>query len=159
MLHPYESIATAKDQLLEALSARGLKEINGEAVSDNPSDIEFGVPVDRNDFGKGWTRLEADAPAFGEEGSTKRTSTGKKNNAQGGASSISLQAADLRNGQSIAFRFQKQGAAAEQEGQPDLNDIEREFEDPGWDVIVPSLDDYEEEEEEEEEDEREVVEV
>lgn len=149
MLPPYESIATAKERLLEALRARGLKEINGDPVCDDASDIEIGVPVDKNDLGKGWTRLDADAPVFGgEEGPPNKTrpsgSTGKKDAQRGAAASVSLRAADLRNGQAIAFRFRKQGGEHEG-GQPDLNDIEHEFEDPGWDVIVPSLDDEEEE--------------
>ena len=145
MLPPHESIATAKEQVLKALNARGLKDINGDPVSSDPSDIELGVPVDKNDLDKGWTRLQADEPAFGEE----KSSSTRRNTNRGGGSSVSLQAADLKNGQLLAFRFREskpEKTQGDDKGQPDLDDIEHEFDDPGWDVIVPSLDDYDEEE-------------
>ena len=148
MLLPHDTIATAKEALLKALHARGLKEINGDSVPESPAEIEFGIAVDKNDLDKGWTRLEKDTPTLGkkESSSTKRGAASSKKNNSG--SSVSLQAADLRNGQPVAFRFRSSLELKEesrQDGnQPDLDNIDLEFEDPGWDVIVPSLDDEEE---------------
>ena len=137
MLPPQESIASAKSALLRALQARGVTEINGDRIPEYESSIEFGVAVDRNDPEKGWTRLETEAPE-GADFETTEADTGKKSSA-----SISLQAADLRNGQSIAFRFQKHGEETAKENGEEL-DIDSSIEDPGWDVIVPKFDDEEE---------------
>ncbi|TQB68725.1 hypothetical protein MPDQ_002881 [Monascus purpureus] len=149
MLQPHETITTAKEALLKALQVRGIKEINGDTVPDSPSEIEFGVAVDRNDLDKGWTRLEVEAPTFGKEesSSANKGAAAKKNNS---SSFVSLQAADIRNGQSIVFRFRKRreetegGDQDQNQDQPDLDNIGLEFEDPGWDVVVPRLDDEEE---------------
>lgn len=134
MFAPSESITSVKATLLKALQSRGLKEINGDTVPEDPSEIEFGVAVDKNDLEKGWTRLEPDMPQF-DDGETPKRGAGKK-----AASSLTLQSADLRNGQSVAFRFQK---PKENSGEAD-DDIALELEDPGWDVVLPSLDDEEE---------------
>ncbi|KAL5343302.1 hypothetical protein BJX70DRAFT_353727 [Aspergillus crustosus] len=131
MLPPSESIPNTKTALLKALQARSLREINGDTVPENPLEIEFGVAVDKNDLEKGWTSLEGlkleddDAP---KRGSAKK------------AASLSLKAVDISNGQSIAFRFRN----GQKDGSSDPADLD--LEDPGWDVIVPSLDDEEEEE-------------
>lgn len=124
MLPPSETIPSAKSALLKALQARGLNDINGDPVPEDPAEIELGVAVDKNDLEKGWISLEAlefddEAP---KRGGTKSTSQ-------------SLKAAELNNGQAVAFRFRKPG----KEGSTDLD-----LEDPGWDVVVPSLDDEEE---------------
>lgn len=132
MLPPTNTIATTKELLLGSLQSRGLQEINGDAIPNDASDIEFGVPVDKNDLEKGWTSLEPDVP---QELLTK--STGRKATAGQGT----LQAAELKNGQSIAFRFRKRGGEDDKQG-----DTIDDLEDPGWDVILPK---YEEEEEEE----------
>lgn len=127
-----ESIASTKNALLNALKARGLTEINGDPLPEEPLDIEFGVAVDKNDLEKGWTQLEADAPGLGDAEEAPRRNAGKKSNG-----SMSLEAANLRNGQSLAFRFKKRGGG-------DSVDIDQELEDPGWDVVVPKFDDEEE---------------
>ncbi|KAL1962065.1 hypothetical protein VTN77DRAFT_651 [Rasamsonia byssochlamydoides] len=127
MVPGHESIASVKEKLLHALKSRGIKEINGDPVPDDPSEIEFGVPVDRNELEKGWTRLDVEL-ANGEKASG-RAKNGTK---------TSLQSADIRNGQPIAFRFRK----ASDENQ-DKDVLELELEDPGWDVVVPTLDDEE----------------
>ncbi|EAU29768.1 conserved hypothetical protein [Aspergillus terreus NIH2624] len=132
MLPPSETIANAKIALLEALQSRGLKEINGDAVPEDPSDIELGIPVDKNDLEKGWTKLELDLPEFDEDGAAKRA--GKKS-----ASSLTLQAADVKNGKPIAFRFRQH------KDETDQTDIDLELEDANWDVVLPNLDDEEEE--------------
>ncbi|RAL00606.1 uncharacterized protein BO80DRAFT_382634 [Aspergillus ibericus CBS 121593] len=137
MLPPSETIATTKESLLSALQSRGLQEINGDLVPEDPSEIEFGVPVDKNDLEKGWTRLEVEVPAFDNDDAPKRGAAKK------GTGALTLQAAEIRNGQPIAFRFRKpKGDAEETEKEDDMIDLE--LDDPGWDVIVPSLDDEEE---------------
>ncbi|PLB45635.1 hypothetical protein P170DRAFT_389658 [Aspergillus steynii IBT 23096] len=133
VLPPSESIASVKATLLKALQSRKLEDINGDPVPEDPSDIEFGVAVDKNDLEKGWTKLESDMSEF-DDGETPRRGAGKK-----AASSLTLQSAKLRNGQSIAFRFQK----PKENGGAD-DDIALELEDPGWDVVLPSLDEEEE---------------
>ncbi|KAL4962304.1 uncharacterized protein BDV14DRAFT_178750 [Aspergillus stella-maris] len=121
VLPPSETIANTKSALLKALQARGLRDINGDTVPGDSSELELGVAVDKNDLEKGWTSIEA--PQLEHEDAPKR---GKK------AANISLKAADIVGGQSIAFRFRKPGSA-------DLD-----LENPGWDVVLPSLDDEEE---------------
>ncbi|GFG28021.1 hypothetical protein IFM61606_08095 [Aspergillus udagawae] len=129
MLPPHETIATTQEMLLKALQSRGIKEINGDPVPEDFSEIEFGITVDKNDLEKGWSKLEIAMPEL-ENSSTSKRGAGKR---------TSLKAADIRNGQVIAFRFRK---PREQEKDGDL-DIDLELEDPGWDVVVPSLDDEE----------------
>lgn len=133
MLPPQESIANTKSALLKALQVRGVTEINGDRIPEDESSIEFGVAVDRNDPEKGWTRLETEAAEV-TDSETTEPDTGKKSSGP-----ISLQAADLRNGQSIAFRFQKHGEETVKEDGGELD-----VEDSGWDVIVPKFDDEEE---------------
>ncbi|KAL2013061.1 hypothetical protein VTN00DRAFT_586 [Thermoascus crustaceus] len=133
MLPANESIASTKEILLKALKSRGLKEINGDPVPDDPSEIEFGVPVDKNELDKGWTRLDVEMPELAGGGVTKKGVVGKKN---GG--NVTLQAADIKDGQPVAFRFRKP-----RDDSKDKDELELELEDPGWDVIVPSLDDEE----------------
>lgn len=139
MLPAQETIANTKTALLSALKARNLTEINGDPLPDEASNIELGVAVDKNDFEKGWTLLEADAPGPElENDETSKTSGGKKS---GGA--MSLQSADLRNGQSIAFRFKKPGQEPVKGDGEDI-DIDLSAEDPGWDIVIPKFDDEEE---------------
>ncbi|KAL2868011.1 uncharacterized protein BJX67DRAFT_74181 [Aspergillus lucknowensis] len=126
MLPPSETIAHTKKALLQALQARGLKDINGDPVPENSQEIEFGIAVDKNDLDKGWTSLEG-FDLDGNEG--PKRGAGKK------AISASLKAAEINNGQSIAFRFRQAGKSAS-------TDID--LEDPGWDVVLPTLDDEEE---------------
>ncbi|KAJ9230728.1 hypothetical protein DTO271D3_6153 [Paecilomyces variotii] len=131
MLPPNETITSAKTELLKALNSRGLKEINGDPVPEDPSEIEFGVPVDKNELEKGWTRLDVEVPGLAESGTKKK----KRNGGE-----VTLQGADIKDGQSIAFRFRK--PSTEDAGKDQL-DLDLELEDPSWDVIVPSLDDEE----------------
>ncbi|KAL6236590.1 hypothetical protein BDW75DRAFT_206429 [Aspergillus navahoensis] len=129
LLPPTQTIEATKINLLEALRARGLNEINGDPVPEDPTAVEFGVAVDKNDLEKGWTSLEA--LKIEAEDVTKR-GPGKK------ATSLSLKAAEISNGQSIAFRFRKTGVA----GSDNATDLDSE--DPGWDVVIPSFNDEEE---------------
>ncbi|KAL2843509.1 hypothetical protein BJY01DRAFT_215697 [Aspergillus pseudoustus] len=127
MLPPSESINNTKTALLTALQARRLTEINGDPIPTRSQEIEFGVAIDKNDLEKGWTSLEG---LELDEDDTPKRGPGKK------AAATSLKAAEISNGQSIAFRFRQ----AENNAGGDLDLV-----DPGWDVVVPSLDDEEEE--------------
>ncbi|KAA8647309.1 hypothetical protein EYZ11_009807 [Aspergillus tanneri] len=134
MLPPSKTITSAKLTLLSALNSRGLTEINGDKIPEDPSEIEFGVAVDKNDLEKGWTKLELDVPQFSDDETPKRGAGKKK-----AASPLTLQTAELRNGQPIAFRFRKHKEIE------DEDEIDLELEEPGWDVVLPSLDDEEDE--------------
>ncbi|KAJ6079415.1 hypothetical protein N7467_009168 [Penicillium canescens] len=131
MLQTHESLDTAKEKLLEALNSRGVTDINGDPVPDDSFDIEFGVPMDRADLEKGWRRLDADAPELDEEGTTK------KNKGKSKKEAVTLMAAGLENGHTVAFRFRKPN-----EGQ---DEMDLDYEDPGWDVLIPTFDDEDEE--------------
>jgi hypothetical protein len=124
MLPPSESINNTKTVLLNALQSRGLTEINGDPVPNDSHEIEFGVAIDKNDMEKGWTSLEG---LELEEDDAPKRRTGKK-------AVSSLKAAEINNGQSIAFRFR----------QARNNEDDLDLVDPGWDVVLPSLDDEEE---------------
>lgn len=118
---PFDSI---RETLLNALKSRGIKEINSKPVPEDASGIEFGVPLDKNNLEKGWTRLEI------PEGDEKGRSSGK------GKKSIfnaGPQGAELKDSQALAFRFREAGAG------------DMEVDDPGWDVLIPSYDDDDEE--------------
>lgn len=134
MLPGQESIESVKEKLHKALKSRGLTELNGDAIPDDPSQIEFGTPIDRNELEKGWVRLvlpHDNSPVNGS--ATDGTSTRK---AKSSSLTKSLQALGIQDGQAIAFRFKKDTA-----GQDGSGDEDAEFEDPGWDVLIPSLDD------------------
>ncbi|KAL3474224.1 hypothetical protein BJX99DRAFT_232139 [Aspergillus californicus] len=130
MLPPSETIPATKDALLRALQLRNITQINGDPVPQDCLDIEFGVAVDKNDLEKGWISIEA---LTLEEDVAPKRGPAKKNASQ------SLQAAELSNGQIVAFRFRKTGEGSQAEG--DFADLG--LEDPGWDVVIPSFDDEE----------------
>lgn len=127
-LQPGQSIESSKEALLEALNARGFTEIGGAPIPQAAADIQFGVPVERNDLEKGWRPLEhtAENDPVAEK-SSKGFST--------------LEAAGLGNGHLVAFRFRKSSTT---DGTGDAaNDNGGNL---GWDVEIPR---YEEDEEEE----------
>ncbi|KAL4906578.1 hypothetical protein BDW74DRAFT_176895 [Aspergillus multicolor] len=128
LLPPSQTIEATKIKLLEALRARGLEDINGDPIPDDPAEIEFGVAVDKNDLEKGWTSLDA----LNTEDDAPKRGAGKK------AASRTLKAAELNSGQAVAFRFRKAGDL----GSDSPSDLE--LADPGWDVVLPSFDDEDE---------------
>ncbi len=91
-----------------------------------PSDVShviFGVPVDKNNFAKGWVQLEI------PEREVEDGAGGKKK--VGGKQSIlnaSPQGAGLKDGAVLAFRISHNGD-------------EMEGEDVQWDVVIPSYED------------------
>lgn len=115
---PFDSI---KRDLLDAIKATNIKDINANFLPSDPEDIELGVPRDKNDISKGWLPLKI--PEV-EEGDTKGKGVKK-----GSVLNESPLGAGLKDGAMLAFRFIK-GAA---EDGMDLDDE--------WDVIIPSYDD------------------
>ncbi|KAF3483862.1 uncharacterized protein GIQ15_03186 [Arthroderma uncinatum] len=132
LISPVEPFDSIKTSLLEALNSRGIKEINGKVVPDDAADIEFGVPLDRNNLEKGWQPL-----AIRSEGAGKAAGKGKST-----VFNSSPQGADLRDSQAVAFRFRK---PSERDASKD-GDLDMDLDEPGWDVLVPTYDDEDDEE-------------
>ena len=118
-----QSFDSIKRDLLDAIKARGIEDINGNALPSDPEDIEFGVPRDKHDIGKGWVPLKIpeveDADAKGKGKGVKKDSV--LNGSPLGAG--------LKDGAMLAFRFTKGPAE-------DVMDLDDE-----WDVMIPSYDD------------------
>jgi hypothetical protein len=134
MLPSTTSITSTKEELYNALRSRDLTEINGDALPENPKEIELGVLIDTNDE-KTWTLLEQST--VNDEGNRRGTSSRR---GSGSTNDISLQTAGIKNNQVIAFRFSKTGDV--ESGNTDELDLD--LDDAGWDVILPTLDDDEE---------------
>lgn len=115
---PFESI---KRDLLDAIKATGIQDINGNALPSGPEGIEFGVLRDKNDPSKGWVALKI--PEV-EDGDTKGKGVKK-----GSILNESPLGAGLKDGTMLAFKFTK----STEEAAMDLDDE--------WDVIIPSYDD------------------
>lgn len=116
-----QSFDSIKRDLLNAIKATGIQDINGDALPLDPEGIEFGVPRDKNDPNKGWVALKI--PEF-DDGDTKGKGVKK-----GSVLNESPLGAGLKDGAMLAFRFAK-GA---EEDEMDMDDE--------WDVIIPSYDD------------------
>lgn len=118
-----QSLDSIKRDLLDAIKARGIVDINGNALPSDPEDIEFGVPRDKYDISKGWVPLKI--PEV-EDGDTKGKGKGVKKDSVLNGSPLG---AGLKDGAMLAFRFTKGPAE-------DGMDVDDE-----WDVIIPSYDD------------------
>lgn len=114
---------------MAALKSRNLADINADPIPDNPENIEFGIPVDRSDLEKGWTPLGVIVPNPDTEIQDRSSKAPE-----------TLLAAGLDNGHSIAFRFRKPGKSE----QADENNMVLDLDDPGWDVVLPKLEEEEE---------------
>lgn len=120
-----QSFGSIKSDLLEAIKATGIHDINGCALPTNPDDIMFGVPVDKNKPSKGWIDLEIPEIDGDEDAGGK-----SKGVRQSSVLNASPLGAGLKDGAMVAFKFREQGA--EDVDNADSND---------WDVIIPSYDD------------------
>lgn len=129
-LQPGQSIESSKEVLLQSLLDRGFSEIGGTSLPQAAAEIELGVPVDRNDLEKGWRPLEDNHAVENDQG-VKKYSKGF----------LTLEAAGLENGHSVAFRFRK-SSGTDVNG----NATNGVSEDIGWDVEMPSYADEDEEE-------------
>ena len=88
----------------------------------------FGIPVDKNDTGKGWVGLEIPAHEVEDDIGSKRKVGGKKS-----VLNASPAGAGLKDGGMLAFKFRNKDAMMDEDGL-DLNDND-------WDVIMPSYED------------------
>ena len=119
----FESI---RIELLQAIKATGLKDIDGEDLPSDPEDIILGVPMDKNNLDKGWVNLEI--PEFDEDDARRKSGVKK-----GSVLNESPLGAGLKDGDMLAVRFRK----------APTDEMELDGE---WEVTLPNLDDaYEEE--------------
>lgn len=117
-----------KQDLLDALRKTGRTDIDGVIIPSDASRITFGLPVDKNDFSKGWVKLEIPETEVDDGASGKKKVGGKKS-----VLNASPQGAGLKDGAVLAFRFLESG------NEEDEGDLE---EDAGkWDVMIPSYED------------------
>jgi hypothetical protein len=137
LVSPVQSLTSIKETLLAALKSRQITEINGVPVPSDPSEIEFGLPWDRNNLEKGWRKLK---PPLQQNGDTRRQGAGKRST----VITDSPQGADMRDSQAVAFRFRTTSAGAEQTGEDD--ELAMEVDDPGFDVSISKYEDETDEE-------------
>ena len=116
-----QSFDSIKRDLLDAINATNIKDINGNFLPSDPEDIEFGVPRDKNDISKGWVPLKIPEAENGD-----RKGKGVK---KGSVLNESPLGAELKDGAMLAFRFRNGDAE-------DGMDLE-----VGWDVIIPHFED------------------
>ncbi|OAX82613.1 hypothetical protein ACJ72_03038 [Emergomyces africanus] len=127
LVSPAQSFESIKEELLKALKVRNIAEINGQPVPEEPAEIEFGTPIDRNNLEKGWEILK---PTKEEVGNEKQ-----KQPLRGRKTAMSCpEGAGLKDSQAIAFRFRKPV-----EGE-DEDELGVGFDDPGWDVKIAKYD-------------------
>jgi hypothetical protein len=102
------------------MKARGIKDINGNLLPLDPEAIVFGVPIDKNDPGKGWVPLEI--PEVSD------TDTKGKGVKKGSVLNRSPLGAGLKDGAMLAFKFRDVDAQ-------DVMELDDE-----WDVVIPTYD-------------------
>ena len=119
LVAPSQSFSSIKQDLLEAIKATGVTDINGEDIPSDPETIVLGLPADKNDISKGWVPLKI--PEV-EEGGAK--GKGVKKNSVLNENPLG---AGLKDGALLAFKF-REGSDAD--GMDDT-----------WDVIMPKYED------------------
>lgn len=112
-----QPFTTIKQDLLEAIKATGISDINGAQLPSDPEAIVFGLTVDKNDISKGWVPLKI--PEV-EDGDTRGKGVEK-----GSVLNENPLGAGLKDGALLAFKFRETD----------------DDEDDEWDVIMPSYDD------------------
>lgn len=117
-----QSLASIKSELLNALKATGINEINGKSLPDNEEEIIFGVPVDKHNIEKGWVNLAITEPEDGERVVALPKGVRKT------VLNASPLGAGLKDGAMLAFKFRSAGDATAED-------------DNEWDVVMPSFDD------------------
>lgn len=114
-----QPLTSIKQDLLAAIKATGIGDINGVPLPSDPEAIVFGVPIDKNDISKGWLPLKI--PEV-EDVDTKGKGVKK-----GSVLNENPLGAGLKDGAVIAFKFN------EGDGGDGM--------DEEWDVVMPSFDD------------------
>lgn len=117
---PGQTFASIKQDLLDAMKARGIGDINGNAMPLDPEAIILGLPIDKNDIDKGWVPLKI--PEM-EDKDVKGKGVKK-----GSVLNENPLGAGLKDGAMLAFKFREGDDTADT--------------DDGWDVVMPT---YEEE--------------
>jgi hypothetical protein len=116
-----QSFTSIKSELLNALKATGVHEINGKSIPSSGEDVILGVPVDKHDVEKGWVDLIITEPEDGER------VVALPKGARKSVLNSSPLGAGLKDGSMLAFKFRKTGANTTEDGD--------------WDVLMPSFDD------------------
>lgn len=124
---PGQSFDSIKQDLLDALKKSGRTELNGETIPSDINQVVFGVPVDKNDFTKGWVKFEIAETELEDGVGGKKKVGGKKS-----VLNASPQGAGLKDGAVLAFKFSKDGDGLDEDGV--------EVDDGVWDVVVPTYD-------------------
>lgn len=117
-----QSFGSIKSELLEAIKATGINDINGCVLPAKADDIIFGIPVDKNKPSQGWVALEV--PEIDGDKDPGGKSKGVRKSSVLNASPLG---AGLKDGAMVAFRFRDEEA----------NDADGD----DWDVLIPSYDD------------------
>lgn len=119
MVAQSQSFNSIKHDLLEAISATGIRDIDGVPLPSNPEAIVFGLPVDKNDISKGWVPLKIPEVKDGDaKGKGVKKGSVLNENPLG---------AGLKDGALLAFKFREGG---------DDDGLDDE-----WNVVMPSYDD------------------
>ena len=111
---PFTSI---KEDLLAAIKATGIEDIDGVPIPSNPESIVLGLPVDKNDISKGWVPLKIPEAESGD----KKGKGVKK----GSILNENPLGAELKDGALLAFKFTDGG----NEDQVDAD----------FDVVMPTV--------------------
>jgi hypothetical protein len=123
---PFSSI---RADLLSTLKKRGVAELDGQDLPEDPEDLILGVPLNKNNPRKGWIALHIPATTA-RDGKGEAVSTGGKKSVL----NETPLGAGLKDGAMLAFKIRKNGPQADDGS--DLDDNE-------WDVLTPSYDDEE----------------
>lgn len=126
LVNPTQSFLSIKQELLEAIRATGRNDIAGNVLPSDPEDVLLGVPIDKNNPGRGWVNLRIPEANDGDDG--KRPKGVKKDSVFNSSPS----GAGLKDGAMIAFKFK-------------AHEEEDAMSDHEWDVILPN--DYDESQE------------
>lgn len=117
-----QSFGSIKSELLEAIKATGIRDINGCTLPTHADDIIFGITVDKNEPSNGWVSLE-----ISEIDGDEDTGSKSKGVRKGSVLNASPLGAGLKDGAVVAFKFRGEGA--------------QDSDSDDWDVIIPSYDD------------------
>ena len=118
-----QSFTSIKADLLSAIKATGISDINGTTLPSDPEAIVFGIPIDKHDVNKGWMPLKIPEVEDGELAKGKGVKKGSVLNEN-------PLGAGLKDGAVLAFRFVDEEEEDNDGGEGD-----------GWDVVMPSYDD------------------
>lgn len=123
-----QPFASIKSDLLEAIKATGIQDVNGTPLPLSSEDIILGVPIDKKRIDKGWVSMEI--PDIGDDQTPESKSKARRKSTVFNAHPLG---AGLKDGDMLAFKFRTEGLV-----QRPADEID--FDDGDWDVILPSYD-------------------